>query len=97
MKILFLLLVSTCCFGQGIQKHDITIPLSKGEQLTMDEHKNFVKQNLPIVKNYFRRDSSQNKFISNVITPYLHKGDTVESIKVENGVLYIDLKKTKNK
>lgn len=86
MKILFtILLISICsfAFGQSPQPLQKLITLSKGELLTIKQHEEDLKQNGPMIKQFFKRDSVYNyMFLNNTISPYIEKGDTLESWKI---------------
>jgi len=89
-------------FGFGDQLNDLliftkSIPLSEGEKFTMREHKEYVKQMAPYVKEFFKRDSVNRKLISNTVIPHLLPGDTVESYEVKDTEIIVKLKKPKKK
>lgn len=67
----------------GSDESKFYFDLSKGELLTIKQHEEDLKQNSPIIKQFFKRDSVYNyMFLNNTISPYINKGDTLESWKI---------------
>lgn len=90
-------IISVEIAGQSAKEHR-TIPLSLGEQLTIKNHKEYIKQMAPYVKQFFKRDSVNQVFLNNTISPYLSVGDTVETYSITDKEILLILKpkKTKN-
>lgn len=95
--ILFFISISIGCLGQSAApaKEQRKIILSLGEMLTIKEHKNYVKQMAPYVKEFFMRDSVNRKFLNNTISPYLQPGDTLESYTINEKEILLTLKPKK--
>lgn len=72
-----------------------TILFSKGEAFTEKEWQDYRKQVLPIVKEFFKRDSSHNKFLSNTVAPHLVVGDSIESYSTTLEGIVLKLKSKK--
>lgn len=73
-----------------------TILFSKGEAYTEKEWQDYRQRMLPLVKDFFKRDSSHNKFLSNTVAPNLSPGDSIESYSITLEGVFIKLKAKKN-
>jgi len=73
-----------------------TIIFSKGEAFTEKEWQDYRKQMLPLVKQFFQRDSVHNKFLGNTVAPHLMPSDTIETYSVTSEGIHLKFKPHRN-